>query len=62
MNNPKKIVKDVSQKVFSAMIKHDITGWPPDCMMFTYQPVRPVCQENISAENKSDEKKCIGKP
>ena len=56
MNNPKEIVKDAAQKVFSAMIKHDITGWPPDCMMFTYQPPRPTCTKDVIAENESCEK------
>lgn len=56
MNNPKDLVRDMSQKVFSAMIKHDMTGWPPDCMMFTYQPNRPACEENRLSEDKSDDK------
>lgn len=46
MNNPKEIVKDVSRQLAANMIKHDSTGWPPDCLMFAYQPIRPTCNEN----------------
>lgn len=37
MNNPKEIVKDVSKQLVANMIKHDMTGWPPDCLLFAYQ-------------------------
>lgn len=54
MNNPKEIIKDASKQLVTNMIKHDITGWPPDCLMFAYQPIRPTV--NGSAEDKSIKK------
>lgn len=48
MINPKEIIKDVSKQLATNMIKHDMTGWPPDCLMFAYQPIRPIQQiDNI---------------
>lgn len=55
MNRPQEIVKDISKQLVDSMIKHDITGWPPDCLMFTYQPIRPTCNENTIAENEEVE-------
>lgn len=52
MNRPKEIIKDVSKQLVTNMIKHDITGWPPDCLMFAYQPVRPTDKSNIGTEDK----------
>lgn len=46
MNNPKEIIKDVSKQLATSMIKHDMTGWPPDCLMFAYQPIRPIPQKD----------------
>ena len=51
MNSSKEIVKDISKQLVASMIKHDITGWPPDCLMFTYQPIRPTCNENTITES-----------
>lgn len=56
MTSPKEMAKDLSKQLVSAMIKRDITGWPPGCTVLTYQPVRPSCKENILTDNESDEK------
>lgn len=56
MNNPKEIIKNVSKQVVSTMIKHDITGWPPDCLMLAYQPIRPASKEDLLCESESGEK------
>lgn len=56
MNNHMEIIKDVSKRLISTIIQHDITGWPPDCAMFAYQPVRPASKENFPVERKPDEK------
>lgn len=55
MNNPKETIKNVSKQVVSTMIKHDITGWPPDCLMLAYQPVRPATKEDFHSESESGE-------
>lgn len=56
MNNPKEIVKDVSKQLVANMIKHDMTGWPPDCLLFTYQPIRPASNAHIHDTDKPSEK------
>lgn len=56
MNNPKEIIKDVSKQLATSMIKHDMTGWPPDCLMFAYQPLRPTVTDHIHDTDKSSEK------
>lgn len=50
MNSPKEIVKEMSKKLVSAMITHDLAGWPPDCMILTYQPIRPICNDTVPQE------------
>lgn len=33
--------KVVLRKAANALIKRELSGWPPECFGFTYQPVRP---------------------
>lgn len=56
MINPKEMAKDLSKQLVSAMIKRDITGWPPGCTVLTYQPVRPISKEGSLTKNGSDGK------
>ena len=56
MNSPKEIAKEISKQLASNMIEHDMSGWPPDCLMFTYQPIRPASDDHIHDTDKSSEK------
>lgn len=42
--------KKAIQTTINVMIRRDMEGWPPDCIGWTYQPIRPVPlqkEENI---------------
>lgn len=54
MNNPMEMVKDVSKQLVSTMIKREITGWPPDCMMLAYQPIRPASEDHTISKIEVD--------
>lgn len=56
MTNPKKMATDLFKQLLSAMIKRDITGWPPGCTVLTYQPVRPTSKDGLFIDKKSGEK------
>lgn len=46
----------LAKQLANAMIEHDSDEWPPDCIIFTYQPVRPTSSDNSTAVNdESDE-------
>lgn len=34
-------MKNFTRKLANIMIDDDLEGWPPDCSVFAYQPVRP---------------------
>lgn len=40
-------VKNLSKKLASAMIANDSDEWPPDCIIFTYQPIRPKKEDQV---------------
>lgn len=42
--------KKAIQTTINVMIRRDMEGWPPDCIGWAYQPIRPVPpqkEENI---------------
>lgn len=41
MKKEKDLIKGFSKKLINRMMEKDSTGWPPDCTLFAYQPVRP---------------------
>ena len=56
MNTIKKI-ENLSRNITSKMIKRDSTGWPPDCALFAYQPVRPASPSSFVQEETPSSRK-----
>ena len=60
MNKEKELVKDFSKNLIHRMVERDSAGWPPNCSVFAYQPVRPCRkkgqeeQEKCAEEDKPD--------
>ena len=47
-NNP---LYNAAKTLLSSMKKRDMEDWPPDCVLFTYQPVRPYTHSEKAAES-----------
>lgn len=47
MKERNKTTYELSRKLVSKMIKKDSEGWPPECNIFIYQPMRPHKQPTI---------------
>lgn len=43
-------IKDIAKVVTSAMVSSGPYEWPPSCILFSYQPLRPE-QENVQRSN-----------
>ena len=52
MKKEKDLIKDFSKKFIKRMVEKDSTGWPPDCTLFAYQPVRPCRKKNRDDQGK----------
>ena len=50
MKERNKTTCELSRKLVSKMIKKDSEGWPPECGIFVYQPMRPHKQPTILEE------------
>lgn len=46
----KNIIKEIAKKVTSSVLSSDPYEWPPSCIVFTYQPVRPE-PKNVQGDN-----------
>ena len=46
----KNVVKKIAKKVAEGMISSIPYEWPPSCILFSYQPMRPEHQ-NVHVEN-----------
>ena len=46
-------LKDLTRKLVKGMIDEEVDGWPPECTVFAYQPMRP-CREELDVTG-SDE-------
>jgi hypothetical protein len=46
MKNKQKERKELIKAAAKAMITRDLTEWPPGCVGFAYQPMRPNKNEN----------------
>lgn len=42
-NKANALLKRATEK----MIRHEVEGWPPDCVTFVYQPKRPRREDNV---------------
>ena len=53
-------LKNLTRKIVDDMIDEEVEGWPPECTVFAYQPMRP-CREELDAtgcaEAKTERKK-----
>lgn len=45
----KNLIKKIVQKAVALVTSSDPYEWPPSCIVFTYQPVRPK-QKNLQCE------------
>lgn len=45
MEKAKEKMKNLTRKLANIMIDDDVDGWPPECTIFAYQPVRPRREE-----------------
>lgn len=48
MENIKAKTNTLLQRIATKMIYHELEGWPPDCVGFAYQPIRPNRQARVS--------------
>ena len=44
----KKLIKVAAEN----MIRRDMRKWPPDCVGFAYQPLRPEKKKNVTVQEK----------
>lgn len=51
------MMKSVSQALIQRMVERDSAGWPPNCAVFAYQPVRPQKRESYNKNQDSIKKK-----
>lgn len=56
MKTNKEMINNLSRNIVSKMIKKDSTGWPPDCSVYAYQPVRPRSSSTFSEERTSSKR------
>lgn len=55
------IIQNTARDYISKMVDNDAREWPPTCMVFAYQPMRPIqqadCQQvaidNLSVQHRS---------
>lgn len=40
----KNIIKNIVKKVTTSAVSNSSAEWPPTCLMFAYQPMRPISQ------------------
>lgn len=45
MNKLQEKIKQVAKAKITEMVMQEPREWPPTCLMFAYQPVRPEIQE-----------------
>lgn len=57
MENVQAKAKKVLSSLVNAMIDHDNEEWPPECIMFTYQPVRPLRGRTVDADSDDKEQR-----
>ena len=57
MEKAKKQVNHVLNGMAKQMMKADAREWPPGCMVFLYQPVRPQQKLKLGAEEQNDRKR-----
>lgn len=53
MEKVKKQVNNVLNGMAKQMMKADAREWPPGCMVFLYQPVRPQKKLTFSSDNQT---------
>lgn len=46
----KNVVKKIARKAIEGMMSSIPYEWPPSCILFSYQPMRPE-QRNVQVEN-----------
>ena len=49
MNRIQEKIKQATKTMVREMVMQEPRTWPPTCLMFAYQPVRPEIQEENSA-------------
>lgn len=55
----KDIIRSISKKITSAVMLSGPYEWPPSCLLFAYQPVRPEqkpaqCENSDASETKEE--------
>lgn len=50
-------VETLMKKAVNHMIDTELDGWPPQCMSFLYQPVRPEKTEKALSHNEENSHK-----
>lgn len=52
-----------AKQIATKMIRKDAEGWPPSCVVFTFQPMRPYKQDEVAPSsvhhNRKGEKETI---
>lgn len=56
MRKQNKKHEELMKKVIKHVIDAEVYGWPPQCVSFLYQPVRPQNGRNCAKETKSQQK------
>lgn len=50
MKNSGKIMKEILKRAMTTMVEGDTREWPPTCAFLIYQPERPICDSDTSAD------------
>lgn len=61
MKKEKEMLKSLSRNLIHRMVKRDSTGWPPNCAVFAYQPVRPHKKDSNCTNDANITKEKISK-
>lgn len=55
MKTLKEFAKKTTANLVTGMVAHEKMGWPPYCLSFAFQPMRPV-KENADTDDKAENK------
>lgn len=54
MSKLQEIIQNAARDYISKMVDNDAREWPPTCMVFAYQPMRPIQQADWHQIAKDD--------
>ncbi len=55
MKTPKELARKMTASLVTDIVAHEKRVWPPYCISFAFQPMRPV-KENTGTDGKAERK------